>query len=257
MDGTNYDTGFYADIAEAENSHFWFRHRAAAARHVFEKHIAGKNCRKLLEVGAGTCYMARHLSKSARGAEIVCTDLNAQGLRIGKSAGNIMAAVADLASDPFKVKFDVVCMFDVLEHIGDDMAMLSAVRQILAEDGALLLTVPAGPSLWSDFDVVSGHKRRYTAKELGKKLERSGFRKVFASHLFWFLLPLMRLSRKNNSSGKEETAARARRQLHPPAALNFTLSLASGMEMMMIKAGTGIPFGTSIIAAAVPREKPI
>ncbi|HQO19661.1 MAG TPA: class I SAM-dependent methyltransferase [Acidobacteriota bacterium] len=257
MDGTNYDTGFYADIAEAENSHFWFRHRAAAAGHVFEKHIAGKKCRRLLEVGAGTCYMARYISKSARGAEIVCTDLNAQGLRIGKSAGNIMAAVADLASDPFKVKFDVICMFDVLEHIGDDMAMLSSARQCLAEDGALLLTVPAGPSLWSDFDVASGHKRRYTGKELEKKLELAGLRKVFASHLFSFLVPLMRVSRRKKASGAEETAARARRQLHPPAVLNFMLSLASGMEMMMMKAGARIPFGTSIIAAAVPREKPI
>src|SRR6202012_3990472 len=39
--------------------------------------------------------------------------------------------------------YDLICLFDVLEHITDDVASLVALRHLLKPGGRILLTVPA------------------------------------------------------------------------------------------------------------------
>ncbi len=58
--------------------------------------------------------------------------------------------------------YEMIGMFDVLEHIEDDQGILQKLRGNLTDNGSIVLTVPAYPSLWSDFDVRAHHQRRYT-----------------------------------------------------------------------------------------------
>jgi len=66
-------------------------------------------------------------------------------------------------------------MFDVLEHLTDDRAVLSDVHYLLKPGGRLLPTLPALPSLWSYFDEAAQHCRRYTLKEPQVKLAETGY----------------------------------------------------------------------------------
>jgi SAM-dependent methyltransferase len=71
-------------------------------------------------------------------------------------------------------RFDLVCAFDVLEHVGDDLSALAELSRVLKGDGVLILSVPLHEACWSDFDVLVGHVRRYQPARLEALLLRSG-----------------------------------------------------------------------------------
>ena len=93
--------------------------------------------------------------------------------------------VADLARDipPGVEPFDAVLALDVIEHIDDDRGAVARLARLLRPGGVLILSVPALPDLFSEFDEVQGHRRRYLPETL---------RSVFAEtpleieRLFWW-----------------------------------------------------------------------
>ncbi len=70
--------------------------------------------------------------------------------------------------------FQVVCAFEVLEHIPEDEATLAEIARVLRPGGAFFLSVPVNPQLYTGFDAACGHVRRYDADELSAKLARVG-----------------------------------------------------------------------------------
>ena len=73
-----------------------------------------------------------------------------------------------------RLHFDTVVCFNVLEHVKDDAAALTAIRQILAPGGHAALLVPAHPSLYGRYDAMEGHFRRYTRKRLRDLVTNAG-----------------------------------------------------------------------------------
>lgn len=92
-------------------------------------------------------------------------------------------------------KFDLVCLFDVLEHVHDDVGALKALHQLLTPAGRLLVTVPACPSLWSQHDVDLHHHRRYVQSALIDTIKSSGLQVVWISYFNTLLFPLALLNR--------------------------------------------------------------
>jgi len=81
-----------------------------------------------------------------------------------------------LSSLPFEDgAFELVCAFDIAEHVDDENAALSELSRVAAPGGALLLSVPLHPSLWTPFDDLVGHARRYEPERLLGKLSEHGF----------------------------------------------------------------------------------
>jgi SAM-dependent methyltransferase len=76
----------------------------------------------------------------------------------------------DARQIPFENEFDVIGAFDVLEHVKDDGVVLQQMHQALCAGGGLLVTVPQHPLLWSHLDEYACHVRRYTRKELRRKV---------------------------------------------------------------------------------------
>jgi SAM-dependent methyltransferase len=72
-------------------------------------------------------------------------------------------------------EFDAIVCFNVLEHVPDDARALRAFYERLRTGGALLLLVPAHPSLVSPFDDAVGHVRRYSHGQLAQLLRDAGF----------------------------------------------------------------------------------
>jgi trans-aconitate methyltransferase len=73
-------------------------------------------------------------------------------------------------------KFDFIVLFEVLEHIEDDSAVLEKISGLLNDGGFLLCSVPARKRLWASSDKFAGHKRRYEKKEIIALLGEKGFK---------------------------------------------------------------------------------
>jgi SAM-dependent methyltransferase len=90
-----------------------------------------------------------------------------------RGANAVLGLVSAL---PFPAgSFDLVCAFDIVEHVDDEDAALSELSRVAAPGAALLLSVPLHPSLWTPFDDFVGHRRRYEPQRLLTKLAEYGF----------------------------------------------------------------------------------
>ena len=70
--------------------------------------------------------------------------------------------------------FDLICAFDVIEHVDDDERALAELARVASPGAALITSVPLHPAHWTGFDDFVGHRRRYEPAELMVKLARQG-----------------------------------------------------------------------------------
>ncbi len=133
---------------------------------------------------------------------------------------------------------DAVILINVLEHIEDDVAALHQLRKTLSTGGHLLLFVPALPFLFSKFDRLHGHYRRYTKGVLSRHLQEAGFQIRLIRYmdmlgtLAWFMV---------NTLGRQT-------RLNPAAVKTY-----DRLGVPLTKFGESIirpPFGKNIIAVA-------
>jgi SAM-dependent methyltransferase len=154
----------------------------------------------------------------------------------------------DIRSIPFEDEFNVVGMFDVLEHVTEDEAALKEVYNALKSSGGLIITVPQHPAMWSAIDEVSFHKRRYTRSELRNKLIRAGFEIIRITSFVTLLLPLMIVSRYLKKSSIHDAGSIDEATIS--SSLNYLLGKICAIELPIIKAGVSLPVGGSLLAVA-------
>ena len=86
------------------------------------------------------------------------------------------AVVALVTALPFPDRaFELVCAFDIVEHVDDEDAVLFELSRVAAPNASLLLSVPLHPEHWTAFDDFVGHRRRYEPQRLLAKLAEHGF----------------------------------------------------------------------------------
>ena len=146
-------------------------------------------------------------------------------------------------------------VFDVVEHIEDDLGFLLHLRDLLKPGGMLYLTVPAYNFLWSHEDVNAGHFRRYTLGAMEKKLIQAGLNPVFGTCIFGFLplpvflfrtLPYRLGLARAGSAGKELGRDHSQKQ----GLLGLLLANSFESESNKIRAGKSLGFGGSCLVAA-------
>jgi SAM-dependent methyltransferase len=128
---------------------------------------------------------------------------------------------------------DSVIYINVLEHVEDDEAELKSVCQSLANNGRVLIFVPALAWLYGGFDERVGHFRRYTRPELEDKLGRAGFRIVYSAYFdlpgiipWWIKYRLLRSKTMSPGSVRSydrfviPTVRRIETRLSPPIGKN-------------------------------------
>lgn len=91
----------------------------------------------------------------------------------GRAASATMQSVTSLLFAD--AEFDLVCAFDIVEHVDDEAGTFGELNRVCAPGGTLLLSVPLHPSQWTAFDDFVGHRRRYEPAELVQKLGQHGF----------------------------------------------------------------------------------
>ena len=190
---------------QIEEKHFWFVSRREFILSCFERFINKES--EIIEIGAGTGNITRELMKNGY-KNISVGEMHMNGLRYARSYGIANCFQFDLLRTPFEDEFDVVCMFDVLEHVPDEKLALENVKIMLKKNGLLVLSLPAHMWLWSTVDEASGHKKRYNRKELLQLMDESGFEVQYSSYFFIFIVPLLYfralMNRKNKGKNITE-----------------------------------------------------
>jgi len=183
-------------------------------------------------------------------------DFHADGLAYARRRCAVPLVQADINQAPFSVRFDLVGMFDVLEHIPDDLAALKCANSLVKPRGTLLITVPAHKTLWSYADDFAMHCRRYESSELSEKLVSAGFEIGFVSPFMALLYPALRLWRYINGSGSGTSNQQFRRDLTIVPVLNELAALVMSVEARWVATRRHLPFGASLVAVAVKPETP-
>jgi SAM-dependent methyltransferase len=238
----------YRTMAETEASHWWF----AGRRDLLAAEIARlplPNPARILEVGCGT---GGNLEMLAAFGKVHAFDPDDDALALAQEKNR---AKCELRSGkcpsnlPFEGDFDLICLFDVLEHIVEDVATLEALRLRLRVPGRLLITVPAHPWLWSHHDELLLHCRRYTAPELQRKIRDTGYRLERLTYCNTFLSPLALGARlADRLSGKSEPTGLS----IPPGPINSVLYRVFRAERLWLRHAR-FPFGISLLACASRR----
>lgn len=126
---------------------------------------------KVLDVGCGTGVFRSQI-EAATAWDVDATDLDYNALRQAKPGrGRIL--YYDILEEKAELKenYDVLMLFDVLEHIEQTQPFIKALLHHLKLGGHLLVNVPALQSLYSRYDEIAGHCKRYTRETLKKEFQ--------------------------------------------------------------------------------------
>lgn len=244
------DTGFDHDefqrLAAIEADSFWFQARNKLIVWALQKYFP--QAKSLLEVGCGTGFVLSGISAACPNLELYGSELSADGLGFAaQRLPGVPLMQMNALEMPFCNEFDVVGIFDVLEHIEADVDVLRQINGAVRPGGGVLITVPQHGFLWSARDKLAGHFRRYSRTELKKKLELAGFRIERATSFVSVLLPLLLASRVLNPDDTNEKAAQS---LKPSSLVNTVLGTALDCERAAIKLGVSWPVGGSLLVVA-------
>lgn len=232
-----------ADCFELEDRSFWFAHRSACLAAVMRRFSpAGM----LFDIGGGNGFVARSLIDA--GFPTVLVEPGEVGARNARQRGLPAVICATLAAAHFgSDTLPAVGLFDVLEHIDQDLDFLGEVHRCLVPGGRMYITVPAYPLLWSDADVAAGHFRRCTLTGWLKRVEAAGFTALFASYFFSPLpLPLFFARVLPSCFGRRSLPERNYAAEHHPRARGLTDRIWAA-ELRRLESGRSIPFGSSCL----------
>jgi SAM-dependent methyltransferase len=146
---------------------------------------------------------------------------------------------------------DAVLALDVIEHLDDDRAAVGDLARLTKAGGVAIVSVPALPELFSEFDLVQGHRRRYLPETLRDAFAGTG---LAIERLLWWgswMVPLLKRQRGRKRAAAGESAAETyRRYLAlPPWPASVFLRLAFAMEER--RTLSNIPqIGTTLFALA-------
>ena len=176
---------------QIEENSFWFSHRNNCITNAVLAYCPDVT---FFDIGGGNGYVASGLEK--KGVQTVLIEPGIQGCLNAKKRNlqNIVCSTLENASFR-KSSIPAIGLFDVVEHIENDVDFLASAHSFLMDNGLIFITVPAFNALWSNDDVEAGHFRRYTRKALEEKLKAVGFKIEYSTYIFSVLVAAVFLFR--------------------------------------------------------------
>jgi SAM-dependent methyltransferase len=239
------------DLAAAIRRHPWWQARSSMTLALLDR-LGVRPPARILDAGCGWGTTLDALERA--GYQSSGMDISRRILeRLDAERPGRDLFVADLTRDfPEGISpFDAVLALDVIEHIDDDRGAVRRLSSLVRPGGVLVVSVPALPDLFSEFDAIQGHRRRYVPDTLRAAFEGSP---LDVERIFWWgrwMVPLLgRRRRKNRAKNGESTAETYRRYLGlPPWPGPLVMRLAFAWEQRRALDGT-LETGTSLFAVA-------
>ena len=118
-------------VDEAARTRMWQRRLAIIRRH--------RSSGTLLDIGTGT---GQFLALAKKHFEVRGTEISTSGARIARDRYGIEVLQGRIEDINVDSRFDVITMFHVLEHVPNPSSTIRKCRELLNENGALVVAVP-------------------------------------------------------------------------------------------------------------------
>lgn len=229
-----------SEIERLGLSYWWYAVRRAHVDAVFRR-IAPAGELRFLDHGCGTGRLTEHWIERYSPQEALGIDGTRDAVELAARRG-VPVKQIDLRM-PLELPFapNLITSLDVLEHLEDPVGALRNLAEASAANATLIVTVPAMPSLFSRWDELSGHYRRYTRPLLRAQLAESGWKPHSVRYIFSYCAPPAWLQRRVLRRVSEFEFPRV------SSAANGALIFAGHLERWV---GAPLPFGTSLLATA-------
>lgn len=238
----------YQEMYHQEEYYWWHVGKRKLILSLLNQFLKGKSELKLADMGCGTGKMLEELEKFGQAWGF---DSSPKALSFCRQRGHKYLSKVDVSRTlPLKDNsFDAALVLDVLEHLKDDNASISEFHRVLARGGILVVTVPAYQFLWSYWDKMLGHQRRYNKKNLVLKLEKGGFVVQKICYYNALVFPMAFIFRFFKGIFQRDSQNPGSDFISLPSYLNNFLLFLSGIERFFIQKA-GLPFGLSLICIA-------
>ena len=238
------DRQAYDRMRQLQDRHWWFRGRRRIISGLLAD-LALPHPAKVLEAGCGP---GGNLTILRQFGEVTGLEPDEDSRRYAAERMGVKVEGGLLPDGlPFEpASFDLVCAFDVIEHVEDDAGSVAALGKLLKVGGYFATTVPAQPWMWGAHDALHHHKRRYRLPEYRQLFEAAGLNVLKASYFNTLLFPpiaavrLAKLALRSKSADDDSL---------PPAPVNAMLTGLFGAELLWLR-HLPLPTGVSIVLIA-------
>jgi len=230
----------YKDIkAGATQDYFWFKGKKELIKLLLKKSRLPKDQKlKILVVGAGT---GEDLSIIKDFGDLYVIDIDKNALNMVPDQLVKEKIIGDICRKDYKSNsFDLICAFDVIEHIKDDQKIADKLYHLLKTSGKIIITVPAFNFLYSAHDKYLKHFRRYNINRLKKLFNK--FKIIKTGYFMFFLfIPVCFQRLCSKRSNKVNSGI-----VPLPKMINAFFYFILKIELLLLKLGLRFPFGLTI-----------
>ncbi|MFC1532343.1 class I SAM-dependent methyltransferase [Thermodesulfobacteriota bacterium] len=229
-----------------EESYWWFVGKQFLVRDNFKRLAINRiNNDKILDIGCGTGIILKFLENFGISFGM---ELSSEAIHFLMRRDLKLIARSDAnQSIPFKSHtFAAITCLDVLEHLDNDLNLLREAVRVCKPGGNIIITVPAFDILWSAHDEALHHKRRYTLRQILKKVGPMNCNVIKASYYNTCLFLPIFAFRKINLFLFKKKHAQSDFFLPLPEWLNKMLILLYIAELKLLRCFS-FPFGVSIL----------
>ncbi len=208
----------------------------------------------VLEIGAGQGGFGARLARRWRyvGVEPDATSAAVAAARVKPHGGAVLNGTTALVDDG--ERFDLVCAFEVLEHLEDDVAAVADWTSRVRDGGWLMLSVPAHAGRMGRWDAAVGHFRRYDRSQLEALLKAAGLTAIVVT-AYGFPLGYVLEAGRNALAGDEPTeetmdlrTSASGRRLQPGGRLGIVTRLATAPFRLLQRPFAATNLGTGFVA---------
>jgi hypothetical protein len=215
--------------------HWYYSHKFRVIRNLIQHEISSANL--LVDVGAGSALFSIELTKTSPKLNVIAIDIGYELPKVVDAENRITY----LQEGP-GVSADIYLFNDVLEHVPNDVGMLSEYVSSAQLSSKFVITVPAFMSLWSGHDVFLKHFKRYKKSDINRVVQLSGLQVLKSQYLYAPFFPIAWIVRKLPKSQRVKSQMKDHGKV-----LNKAILFFLKLDFLLSKIS---PFGISIIVLA-------
>jgi SAM-dependent methyltransferase len=214
-------------LGDTITEHWYYRSKAKAMASL----LGAVNISSILDIGAGSGFFSRYLLANTTAQNATCVDISYEQDSVDHERGKPMHFQRALGQS----NADVVLLMDVLEHVKDDVGLLTEYVNKVPSGTVFLISVPAFQFLWSNHDVFLEHERRYRLLEVELLAQKAGLHLDKSGYFFATIFPLVAAIRLAVQKLRNKAASPQSDLSVAPPWINGTLTLLCGLEVPLIR----------------------
>jgi SAM-dependent methyltransferase len=155
---------YFKKYYKIEREHWWFKVRSKILMNILRYKLKDISNLSILNIGVATGNTSELLNEFG---SVLSVEYDKETFEFCRDNLNMNIINASILNLPISNNtYDLVCAFDVLEHVSDDKLAWNEMVRVCKPGGYIFVSVPMYEILWSEHDIINQHVRRYSKKTL-------------------------------------------------------------------------------------------